>query len=48
VVEAGAAFMGRIERFGWARCAHCGDGTFVPTAAIPMPTRPTLHARAPP
>jgi hypothetical protein len=48
VVESVAAFMCRVERIGWARCPHCGKGDFVPTAAIPMPTRPALHARGPP
>ena len=48
VVEAVAAFMCRIERIGWARCPHCGQGDFVPTASIPMPTRPALQARGPP
>jgi hypothetical protein len=48
VVESVAAFMRRIERIGWARCPHCGQGDFVPTATIPMPTRPALHARGPP
>ena len=48
VLESVAAFMCRIERIGWARCPHCGQGDFVPTAALPMPTRPALHARGPP
>lgn len=48
VVESVAAFMRRIEHIGWARCPHCGQGDFLPTAAIPMPTRPALHARGPP
>jgi len=48
VVESVAAFMCRIERIGWARCPHCGQGDFVPTAALPPPTRPALYARGPP
>jgi hypothetical protein len=48
VVESVAAFMRRIKRIGWARCPHCGQGDFMPTAAIPIPTRPALHARGPP
>jgi len=37
-VESVAAFMHRIDRIGWARCTQCGQGAFVPTAAI-APTR---------
>ena len=48
VVESVAAFMQRIDRAAWARCPHCGQGAFVPTAAIaPLP----LHvpfSRGPP
>ncbi|MET0167782.1 MAG: transposase [Vicinamibacterales bacterium] len=44
VVESVAALMRRIERIGWARCPHCGQGAFVPTASIPMPTRPFTPA----
>lgn len=32
-------FMQRIGRAEWARCTHCHEGRFVPTAAIP-PLRP--------
>jgi hypothetical protein len=34
VEESVAAFMHRIDRAEWARCPHCGQGAFVPTAAI--------------
>ena len=37
IVESVAAFMHRIDRTEWARCPHCGQGVFVPTA----PTAPT-------
>ncbi|MCM2309681.1 MAG: IS91 family transposase [Sulfuritalea sp.] len=48
VVESVAAFMCRIDRAGWARCSHCGQGAFVPTAAIaPMPLR-VPFSRGPP
>jgi len=48
VVESVAAFMDRIDRVGWARCPHCRQGSFVPTAAIaPMPLR-TPFSRGPP
>ena len=48
IVESVAAFLRRIDRAAWARCPHCGQGAFVPTAAIaPIP----LHvpfSRGPP
>ena len=48
VVESVAAFMDRIDRAEWARCPHCGDGAFVPTAAI-APTRAGVpRLRGPP
>ncbi len=40
VVESLQAFMQRIGRLAWLRCAHCGTGHFVPTAPIaPEPAR---------
>lgn len=40
VVESVAAFMQRVDRLQWMRCPQCGNGAFVPTAAIaPMPIR---------
>jgi len=33
-------FLQRVGRGEWARCPHCNEGHFVPTAAIP-PLRPT-------
>ena len=40
VVESVDAFMRRIDRLEWLRCAHCGDGRFVTSAAIaPEPAR---------
>lgn len=48
VVESMAAFMDRIDRAEWARCPHCGQGAFVPTAAI-APTRTGVpRPRGPP
>jgi hypothetical protein len=48
VVESVAAFMWRIGRIDWARCTHCGQGAFVPTAAIaPTPLRGPF-SRGPP
>jgi hypothetical protein len=48
VVESVAAFMHRIGRAEWARCTHCGQGAYVPTAAI-APTRACAsHPRGPP
>jgi hypothetical protein len=48
VVESVAEFMRRIDRAEWARCPHCGQGAFVPTAAIaPMPLRGPF-SRGPP
>jgi hypothetical protein len=47
-VESVAAFMRRIDRIAWARCTHCGQGAFVPTAAIaPTPLHVPL-SRGPP
>jgi hypothetical protein len=48
VVESVAAFMCRIDRHAWARCGHCGEGCFVPTAPIPVSKRHLLQARGPP
>jgi hypothetical protein len=40
VVESLQAFMYRIARLEWLRCAHCANGSFVPTAPIaPEPAR---------
>jgi hypothetical protein len=48
VVESVQAFMHRIERHEYLRCAHCGRGQFLPTAPIaPAPLR-LLHLRGPP
>ena len=48
VVESVAAFMCRIDRIEWMRCPHCGQGAFVPTAAIaPTPVR-APSSRGPP
>ncbi len=48
IVESVADFMRRIDRIDWARCSHCGQGAFVPTAAIaPMPVR-VPFSRGPP
>ncbi len=48
VMESVAAFMQRIDRVEWARCPHCGQGAYVPTAAIaPMPLR-AARSRGPP
>ena len=48
IVESVVAFMRRIDRAAWARCAHCGKGAYVPTAAIaPMPIR-IPFSRGPP
>ena len=48
VVESVAAFMRRIDRAEWARCPHCGQGAYVPTAAI-APTPPCVpFSRGPP
>ncbi len=35
----------RVDRAQWARCTHCHDGRFVPTAAIP-PLRQATPQRA--
>lgn len=48
VVESVAAFMRRIERHAWARCPHCGEGCFVPTAPIPVSKGQRFQPRAPP
>jgi hypothetical protein len=34
VVESVAACMQRIARIEWARCPHCGEVTYVPSAPI--------------
>lgn len=48
VMESVAAFMDRIGRAEWARCAHCGQGAFVPMTAIaPIPLR-VPFSRGPP
>ncbi len=48
VVESVEAFMRRINRIEWARCTRCGQGAFVPAAAIaPTPIRFTF-SRGPP
>ena len=48
VVESLAAFMRRIDRIAWARCPHCGEGTFVPTAGIAPTPAPGPLSRGPP
>jgi hypothetical protein len=48
VVESVAAFMCRIQRHAWARCGHCGEGCFVPTAPIPASKGHLLQPRGPP
>lgn len=48
IVESVAAFMRRIDRIEWARCTHCGQGAYVPTAALaPISIRVPL-SRGPP
>ena len=48
VVESVADFMRRIDHGEWARCPHCGQGAYVPTAAIaPTPLR-VPFSRGPP
>jgi hypothetical protein len=40
LIESVEAFLGRIQRLEYLRCAHCGAGQFVTTAAIaPEPAR---------
>jgi Putative transposase/Transposase zinc-binding domain len=48
VVESVAAFMCRIHRHAWARCGHCGQGCFVPTAPIAVSKGHLLQPRGPP
>jgi hypothetical protein len=48
VVESVAAFICRIHRHAWARCGHCGEGCFVPTAPIPASKGHFLPPRGPP
>ena len=48
VVESVAAFMRRIERAEWARCPHCGQGAYVPTAAIAPTPSCVPFSRGPP
>ncbi len=48
VVESVAAFMDRIERVEWARCAHCGKGAYVPTATIAPTPIHVPFSRGPP
>ena len=38
-------FLRRVGRAEWARCPHCHEGRFVPTAAIP-PLRQATPQRA--
>jgi len=48
IVESVAAFLRRIDRVAWARCPHCGNGAYVPTATIaPTPLR-VPFSRGPP
>jgi hypothetical protein len=48
VVESVVDFMRRIDHVEWARCPHCGQGAYVPTAAIaPTPLR-VPFSRGPP
>ncbi len=48
VVESVAAFMRRIDRIEWTRCPHCGQGAFVPTAAIAPTPLHVPFSRGPP
>ncbi len=48
LVESVVAFLRRIDRIDWRRCAHCGQGTFVPTAAIAPTPAPGPLSRGPP
>lgn len=48
VVESVAAFMCRIDRIEWMRCPHCGQGAFVPTAAIAPTSVRAPSSRGPP
>lgn len=48
VVESVNAFMRRIERAEWLRCPHCGQGGFVPTAAIAPTGIRAPFSRGPP
>ena len=48
VVESVAAFMRRIDRVEWARCTHCGQGAFLPTATIAPTTTHVAFSRGPP
>jgi hypothetical protein len=48
VVESVAAFMRRIDRIEWMRCPHCGQGAFVPTAAIAPTSLRVPLSRGPP
>ena len=44
-------FLQRIGGAEWARCTHCHEGRFVPTAAIPpqrQATPPSISVRGPP
>ena len=47
-VESVAAFVSRIDRLGWGRCWHCGQGCFVPTAPIPVSKGQRPQPRGPP
>ena len=45
------SFLQRIGRAEWARCTHCHQGRFVPTAAIPplrQATQQSASVRGPP
>lgn len=48
VVESVAAFMRRIARIDWARCPHCGEGIYVPTAPIAPASPHSPPSRGPP
>ena len=48
IVESVAAFLQRIDRVAWTRCPHCGEGSFVPTAAIAPTPLPGPLSRGPP
>lgn len=45
-VESLETFMQRVDRIEWMRCAHCGRGSFVPSAPLAPVRLPPL--RGPP
>lgn len=48
IVESVAAFMRRIDQIEWTHCPHCGNGAFVPTAAIAPTCIRAPSSRGPP